>query len=102
MRTVTAARLTLDHAAAHIGDTVVYATQWGRREEGVIVAVRGPWIHVRYAGDQHAKATSADQLTLLTPCDVEHCPECHVGHVVHVSDNPMAVRDRCNRCGWDA
>ena len=33
----------------------------------------------------------------------EPCPECGRGRVIHLSDDPRAVRYQCSRrCGWDA
>lgn len=54
-----------------------------------------PTDHVREADYRHV----GDQATRTR----ERCPECGKGYVVHLSDNPTAVRDVCSRrCGWDA
>lgn len=38
-----------------------------------------------------------------TRSTTEPCPECGKGRVIHLSDNPTAVRYVCSRrCGWDA
>lgn len=58
--------LTLDRARTHIGAGVVYTPGHGRCEDGIIIDVRDPWVLVRYTGDQHAKATAPEHLTLLT------------------------------------
>lgn len=57
--------MTLEEAHAHIGDGVVYSPTQGHAEDGVITSVNQRFVFVRYGGDQHSKATAAEQLTLL-------------------------------------
>ena len=59
--------MTLDEAAAHIGDGVIYRPYPGARtEDGQIVRVNTRWVFVLYRGDATPKATSADQLAPST------------------------------------
>lgn len=49
-----------------VGQGVVYRpTPDVAAEDGVITEVRPPWVMVRYAGDQHAKATRPEDLDPL-------------------------------------
>ena len=62
--------MTLSEARDHAGHGVIYATGH-RAEDGVITSVGDRWVFVRYAGDQHSKATAPELLTLLRedqPC----------------------------------
>lgn len=87
--------LTLDEARRSVGAGVVFRGGASAEDEaGVITSVNAAYVFVRYAGDQHSKATPADRLSLLTttvPCDEcgtpttdpetcdhgrEQCPEC--------------------------
>ncbi len=45
-----------------IGRSVIYETNYGTKEEGVIVAVNPSFIFVRYGNDKHCKATNPSQL----------------------------------------
>lgn len=56
--------MTLEEAAAHIGQPVTYTPydNTDRAENGVITAVTSRYVFVRYAGDQHSKATAAERL----------------------------------------
>ena len=58
--------MTLDEAAQHIGQAVVYAPADGPHlgEQGVITAVTSRYVLVRYSGDHHSKATTAAALEL--------------------------------------
>ena len=74
--------MTLDEAAVHVGDKVIYRAAHspvgaGRprlmpeetlrpvAEEGVITSVGDRFVFVRYGSDHGSKATSAEMLTLL-------------------------------------
>lgn len=61
--------VTTDEAREHVGCGVVYTPHGGGpREDGTItsvVAASGGYVFVRYVGDVNAKATNADDLTLL-------------------------------------
>ena len=48
-----------------VGAGVVYRTNFGEAEDGVITEVRGRWVFVRYRGDQVAKATNPAALEPL-------------------------------------
>jgi hypothetical protein len=55
--------VTLDEARQHIGKGVVYqACSHCPREDGVITSVNDVYAFVRYAGDQHSKATDPAML----------------------------------------
>lgn len=56
--------MTLDEARDHVGDRVLYRAHGDLAEEGVITGVGG-LVHVRYDGDQHAKATYPGDLELV-------------------------------------
>lgn len=74
--------ITLAEARDNIGRGVVYNPESGsdpvskfcvelgygrdRLEDGVITGVSGSYVFVRYASDQHSKATDPRQLTFLT------------------------------------
>jgi hypothetical protein len=60
--------MTLDEAAASAGRAVTYRQNYPGApiEDGVIVSVRHPYVMVRYAGDQHAKATVPEDLEFAT------------------------------------
>lgn len=51
-------------ARRSIGKGVVYVCRHGR-ENGVITSVNDTWVFVRYAGDEHSKATAPEDLHLL-------------------------------------
>jgi hypothetical protein len=64
--------VTLPEARDSVGMGVVYtpSTMHGpprtaRPEDGVITSVNETWVFVRYAGDQHSKATAPQDLELL-------------------------------------
>lgn len=75
--------MNLEEAREHIGSGVVYdpgqyQERWGyvglmrtiesaplRKEDGMITSVNDTYVFVRYAGDQHSKATSPEDLELL-------------------------------------
>jgi hypothetical protein len=57
--------MTLDEARDHIGDGVTYYPAGQPIEDGVIVGVSSTMVFVRYRGDQTAKATRPEDLTLL-------------------------------------
>ena len=57
--------MTLEEAAANIGQTVIYRPTPDQVEHGVITATTSRYVFVRYGTDQHAKATAADYLTLV-------------------------------------
>jgi hypothetical protein len=73
----------LEEACGHVGFGVVYSPghyheRWtgmgllsspalGRKVNGVITSVNDTYVFVRYAGDQHSKATAPKDLELLTP-----------------------------------
>lgn len=57
--------MTIEEARGHIGDGVVYLSGSGRAEDGVITSVSDRFAFVRYAGDQHSKATDPADLDLL-------------------------------------
>ena len=57
--------MTLDEARAAIGHGVVYDPGHGPVEDGVIVGVSLSYAFVRYRGDEAAKATRPEDLTLL-------------------------------------
>jgi hypothetical protein len=58
--------MTLEEAAAHIGEPATYTPydDAQRAETGVITAVTSRYVFVRYTGDQHSKATAPDRLWL--------------------------------------
>ena len=56
--------MTLEEAAANVGQTVIYRPTPDYTEQGVITATTSRYVFVRYGTDQHSKATSADFLTL--------------------------------------
>lgn len=56
--------MTLDQCTAHIGEPVVYDPGHGQREDGTIVATGKTLVFVLYVGDQIAKATRPEDLTL--------------------------------------
>ena len=59
--------MTLDEARQNIGAGVVYEpSSGGYREDGDIVSVNDRFVFVRYVGDRSAKATSPENLTLLS------------------------------------
>ena len=45
-----------------VGDGVVYAPAHGVREDGVVTGVDDRYVFVRYAGDEHSKATRPELL----------------------------------------
>lgn len=58
--------MTLEEARLNIGAEVVYYADLGADpDEGVITDIRYPFVMVRYVGDNHAKATHPEDLTLL-------------------------------------
>jgi hypothetical protein len=57
--------MTLAEARDRIGYGVVYHPEHGPAEDGVIVGVSEVYVFVRYRGDEHAKATRPEDLTLL-------------------------------------
>lgn len=60
--------MTLDQAREHTGHGVVYrpyARELDGVEQGEITSVGQQYVFVRYAGDQHSKATAPEALTLL-------------------------------------
>jgi hypothetical protein len=62
--------VTLDQARDHVGHGVVYRAPhvgYGDPgpEQGEITSVGQQYVFVRYAGDQHSKATVPEALTLL-------------------------------------
>jgi hypothetical protein len=57
--------MTLDEAAAHVGEKVVYRTAYGRAEEGVITSVNDRWVFVRYGASAGSMPTAPEMLTLL-------------------------------------
>lgn len=60
--------MTLAEAREAIGRKVVYtpSRQWRLTpEEGVITSVNEIYVHVRYGGDVHTKATRPEDLELL-------------------------------------
>lgn len=58
--------ITLAQARNHIGSGVVYTAPHGAtREDGVITSVGQQFVFVRYAGDNHSKATHPDNLDFL-------------------------------------
>lgn len=53
--------------AGEVGAAVVYRPgHGGPGEHGVVVGVRGLWVHVRYRGDATPKATSPADLDWAT------------------------------------
>jgi hypothetical protein len=56
--------MTLEEAAANIGNTVIYRPTPNQVEQGVITATTHRYVFVRYGTDQHAKATAAAYLEL--------------------------------------
>ena len=60
--------MTLDEARQNIGADVVFrGGASAEDEDGVITSVNDTYVFVRYAGDQHGKATRPEDLVLLTP-----------------------------------
>lgn len=66
--------MTIEQAREHVGDGVVYLPLRApfppgglphQLEDGVITSVNDSYVFVRYAGDQHSKATAPEFLTLL-------------------------------------
>lgn len=57
--------MTLDEAREHIGRGVVYTAPHGAREDGAITGVSASLVFVHYAGDNAAKGTRPENLTLL-------------------------------------
>lgn len=47
---------------ADIGRSVIYVTNYGTEEEGVLVSIKEYFVHVRYGNDLHCKATNKHQL----------------------------------------
>ena len=58
--------MTLDEARTGIGRGVVYRSFHGAAEDGVITGVSDSMVFVRYAGDQHSKATPPERLVWLS------------------------------------
>lgn len=57
--------MTLEEAAEHVGEPVVYRAPGSADEFGVISHATDHWVYVRYAGSMAAKCTPADMLTLV-------------------------------------
>ena len=66
--------MTLDEARALVGCGVVYRPGHGPAEDGVVVSVGPVYVHVRYRGDETAKATHPDHLEPLCITPTEETP----------------------------
>ena len=57
--------MTLDEAAAAVGQSVVYVAAHGAREDGVIVGTNSKWVFVLY--NRSTKATAPEDLMFTLP-----------------------------------
>lgn len=58
--------MTIEEAREGEGRGVVYRPQPGEVEDGKIISISGPYVHVLYKGDSFPKATRPEDLEFLS------------------------------------